>query len=64
MEKTEKETKEQLEILRRLRPQDRLRAAFELFEFARIRILSTLKYLYPGLNEEELKQKVRERFSS
>ena len=61
MKKAKEDTKEQIEILRRLRPQDRLRAAFELYEFARTRIAATLKQQYPNLNEGQLRNKVRER---
>lgn len=64
MARREEDTKEQIEILRRLRPQDRLRAAFELHEFAWTRIASTLRERSPDLDEEELNAKVRERLSS
>lgn len=62
MAKIEEDTKEQIEILRRLRPKDKLKTAFELHEFARIRISAILKRRYPELNGEQLKDKVRERF--
>jgi len=62
MIKTEQDTKEQIEILRRLKPKDKLRIAFELHEFVRIRITTILKQQYPELSEKQLKDKVQERF--
>lgn len=62
MIRAEEDTKEQIKILRRLRPKDRLKTAFELHEFARARITAILKQRYPELNEKQLKNKVRERF--
>lgn len=59
----EEDSREGIDILRRLRPKDRLKAAFELYEFAWRRIVADLKQRYPNLSEEELMREARERFS-
>lgn len=52
----------QLESLRRLKSFDKLRIAFELYDFARSRITSEIRRINPGITEQELLKKVNERF--
>lgn len=59
----EEDSREGIDILRRLKPKDRLKAAFELYEFARRRIVADLRQRYPNLTEEELMREVKKRFS-
>ena len=63
MGRREEDTQVQIEILRRLLPEHKLRAAFELYDFARTRVLAVLREQYPGLNRDELQDKLRERFA-
>ena len=55
-------SEKQIEILRNLRPKDRLKAAFELHEFAKIRIAAFLKQRHPDLSLKKLNDMVYERF--
>lgn len=56
-------TPRQADILRRMSTAERLRAAFALYDFARARISAYLREMEPGISEEALAAKVRERLS-
>lgn len=55
---------EQIEILRRLKPSNRLKIAFELYDFTRSRIAAEIRRNNPGMTEEELLDKLNQRFKS
>lgn len=52
----------QIESLRHLKPYQRIRAAFELHNFARLRIAAEIKRNNPGITEKELLGKLNKRF--
>jgi hypothetical protein len=53
----------QIEYLRHLQPYQRIKVAFELYDFARSRISGELKRNHPELNNKELLSKLNERFT-
>ncbi len=53
----------QIESLRRLKPYQRIRIAFELYDFARSRIAAEIKRGNPGITEKELLNKLNNRFT-
>jgi len=54
----------QIELLRRLKPSNRLKIAFELYDFARSRIAAEIRRNYPGITQEQLLDKLNQRFKS
>lgn len=50
-----------LEILRRMTPEQRLRKAFELSDFAKALFLHGLRRRFPGLSDDEFDRLARER---
>ena len=52
----------QTEILRQLKPSDRIKIAFELYDFARSRIAAEIRRNNPGITKDELLNKLNERF--
>lgn len=52
----------QIEILRSLKPYKRIKIGFELYDFARSRIAAEIKRNNPGITNEELLNKLNERF--
>ncbi|MCB9030428.1 MAG: hypothetical protein H6619_05195 [Deltaproteobacteria bacterium] len=53
---------EQIEIIRRLTPQQRLEQAFELYQFARKIKEAALRKQNPTLSDQEIKVKLRDIF--
>lgn len=54
----------QIEILRRLKPPDRIKIGFELYDFARSRVASEIRRNNPDITKEELLNRLNERFKS
>ncbi len=52
----------QIEILCRLKPYQRIKIAFELYDFARARISAEIKRNNPTISKEELLRTLNERF--
>jgi hypothetical protein len=52
----------QIEILRRLKPYNRIKIGFELYDFARTRIAAEIKRNNPGITQDELLNKLNARF--
>ena len=61
MEMNEEST-QQRQYLRRLKPYQRIQIAFELHEVARSRIAGEIKRRHPDLTNEELREKLNQRF--
>ena len=61
MEMNEENT-QQLQYLRRLKPYQRIQLAFELHDMARSRVAGEIKRRHPDLTNEELREKLNERF--
>ena len=59
-----KDDEKHLEILRKLPTNKRLESAFELYDFARIRVASELRRQNPEMAEPELNKEVNKRFVS
>jgi hypothetical protein len=53
----------QIESLRRLKPYQRIKTAFELYDFARSRIAAQIKRNNPGITKKQLLNKLNERFT-
>jgi hypothetical protein len=54
----------QIEVLRGLKPYQRIRAVFELYNFARERIAAEIRRNNPNINKKELLDKLNRRFVS
>lgn len=52
----------QIACLRRLKPYQRIRTAFELYNFARARIAAEIKRNNPNITEKELLNTLNKRF--
>ncbi|GEM_PF-2971488 len=61
MEMNEENT-QQRQYLRRLKPYQRIQLAFELHDMARSRVAGEIKRRHPDLTNEELREKLNERF--
>jgi hypothetical protein len=53
-----------LEILRKIPIEKKLKSAFELYEFARNRIIAEIQRRNPTIAETDLKKMIQERFHS
>ena len=60
MEMNEENTQRQ--YLRRLKPYQRIQLAFELHDMARARVAGEIKRRHPDLTNEELREKLNQRF--
>ncbi|RKX71225.1 hypothetical protein DRP53_02440 [candidate division WOR-3 bacterium] len=49
-------------ILRRMSGEERMRIGFEICDFVRKLVISGIRYQYPDISEEELKEKIKERY--
>ena len=56
------ENTQQHQYLRRLKPYQRIQLAFELHDMARSRIAGEIRRRHPDLTNEELQEKLNERF--
>ena len=56
------ENTQQYQYLRRLKPYQRIQLAFELHDMARSRVAGEIKRRHPDLTNEELREKLNERF--
>lgn len=52
----------QIEILRQLKPSNRIKIGFELYDFARSRVASEIRRNNPSITKEELLNRLNERF--
>jgi len=52
----------QIEILKRMSGEDRMRVGFEIYEFARKLAIAGIRYRFPDITEAELKEKLKERY--
>lgn len=57
-----KESAQQHQYFRRLKPYQRIQLAFELHDMARSRVAGEIKRRHPGLTKEELCEKLNQRF--
>lgn len=57
-----KEENTQQRYLRRLKPYQRIQIAFELHNLARSRVAGEIRRRHPDLTNEELREKLNERF--
>ena len=56
------ENTQQRKYLRRLKPYQRIQLAFELHDMARARVAGEIKRRHPDLTNEELREKLNQRF--
>ena len=59
--KIEKENEKYYEVLRNMDGERRMRIGFEMHDFVMKIIESSIRNQYPGISEQGLKQKIRER---
>jgi len=58
-----KDDKKHLEILRNLPTNKRLESAFELYDFARLRVASEVRRQNPQMNASEINNEINKRFT-
>jgi Rv0078B-related antitoxin len=54
--------RKQIEVYRRMRPEERLRVGFELYEMARALARAGIRHQHPDWDEQQIQREVARRF--